>query len=157
MSEVSRRDDEIYADHIAGFTNKEIATRNNVDANEVGQVIHRFRTAVADTITGTDRAQLVALETQRLDALQARYWRTAMNGEIKDAEFVLKVMDRRAKMLGLDKPIDQAAVSRLVLIAGSTKDEFMEALREAQLSEQGAEFGEAPTDILEGELEEDTA
>ena len=37
MSEVSRRDDEIYADHIAGFTNKEIATRNNVDANEVGQ------------------------------------------------------------------------------------------------------------------------
>lgn len=79
-----------------------------------------------------------------------------MNGEIKDAEFVLKVMDRRAKMLGLDKPIDQAAVSRLVLIAGSTKDEFMEALREAQLSERSAEFGEAPTDILEGELEEDT-
>lgn len=44
------------------------------------------------------------LEGDRLDALHAAYWPAAMHGDVKAAEFVLKVSDRRSKLLGLDAP-----------------------------------------------------
>lgn len=45
---------------------------------------------------------LRALEVARLDALQAAYWDRAISGkDLRAAAFVLKILDRRAKMLGL--------------------------------------------------------
>lgn len=45
------------------------------------------------------------LELDRLDRLMAPYWGPATRqGDRKAAEFVLKVIDRRAKLLGLDAP-----------------------------------------------------
>lgn len=44
------------------------------------------------------------VESGRLDALQARYWPDALSGDIKAAEFVLKVSGQRAKLLGLNVP-----------------------------------------------------
>lgn len=148
-------DDDIYADYIAGFGLREISKRTSTDLATIKRVVSKTRDKAAKRLSALERKDLIALEAQRLDALQAKYWKTAMAGDIKDAEFVLKVMDRRAKMLELDKPVDQASVSRLVLISGATKSEFMDALREAQQGEKSAEFGRAPADILKGELEEE--
>lgn len=45
------------------------------------------------------------LELDRLDKIQRSYWRPAIvDGDKKAAELVLKIMDRRAKLLGLDAP-----------------------------------------------------
>jgi hypothetical protein len=45
------------------------------------------------------------MELDRLDRLQRAYWTDAIvNHDRRAAELVLKVMDRRAKLLGLDAP-----------------------------------------------------
>lgn len=45
------------------------------------------------------------IEVDRLDRLQRALWPAAMQGDDKAIGSVLKVMDRRAKLLGLDAPV----------------------------------------------------
>lgn len=49
-----------------------------------------------------DVEDLRALEYDRLEHLHAAHWEKAISGDIKSTEVVLKIMDRRAKLLGLD-------------------------------------------------------
>ena len=44
------------------------------------------------------------MELERLDEMQAVYWEPAIQGNMRAGEFVLRIMDRRAKFLGLDAP-----------------------------------------------------
>jgi hypothetical protein len=44
------------------------------------------------------------MELERLDEMQSVYWEPAIQGNMRAGEFVLKIMDRRAKFLGLDAP-----------------------------------------------------
>jgi len=48
------------------------------------------------------RATAINLEQQRLDALQAGIWPKAMAGDSRAVEVALKVLERRARLLGLD-------------------------------------------------------
>lgn len=43
-------------------------------------------------------------ETARLDRLQAGIWSDAVAGDLNAIEKILKIIDRRCKLLGLDKP-----------------------------------------------------
>lgn len=43
------------------------------------------------------------LELTRLDALQTALWEKAMNGDVKAALGVLRIIERRSRLLGLDK------------------------------------------------------
>lgn len=45
------------------------------------------------------------VESLRLDRLQAAAWPSAVKGELKAIDTVLKVIDRRAKLNGLDMPV----------------------------------------------------
>lgn len=45
---------------------------------------------------------LRALEAARLDALQLGHWKAAAAGDVAAATVVLKIMERRARLLGLD-------------------------------------------------------
>ena len=45
-----------------------------------------------------------ALELARLDALQVSLWAKAMAGEVKAANAVLRIIEQRSRLLGLDKP-----------------------------------------------------
>ncbi|RFU83593.1 hypothetical protein DY218_27175 [Streptomyces triticagri] len=51
-----------------------------------------------------DAEELVQVESLRLEHLQAALWPAALAGEIKAVEASLKIMDRRARLLGLDRP-----------------------------------------------------
>jgi hypothetical protein len=44
------------------------------------------------------------LELARLDALQVPLWEKAMNGDVKAAGMVLRIIEQRSRLLGLDKP-----------------------------------------------------
>ena len=44
-------------------------------------------------------------ELDRLERLQRSWWLPALSGDERAARVVLSVMDRRAKLLGLDAPI----------------------------------------------------
>lgn len=48
--------------------------------------------------------ELRVLETARLDALMMAIWADAMKGDVAKMDRVLKIMTRRATLLGLDAP-----------------------------------------------------
>ena len=55
-----------------------------------------------DDNVGFLRAENIRLEEQRLDALQDGIWDKALGGDARAVEVALKVLERRARMLGLD-------------------------------------------------------
>jgi len=57
--------------------------------------------ALRDNVTEAN-AEMWSLELARLDALQEALWAKALGGDVSTVDRVLKLMERRAKMLGLD-------------------------------------------------------
>jgi hypothetical protein len=55
-----------------------------------------------DENIGWRRAEAIRLEEQRLDELQEGIWDKALKGDARAVEVALKVLERRARMLGLD-------------------------------------------------------
>lgn len=72
------------------------------------------------------------LEVARLDALMHAYWTKALDGNLPAAEYVLKVMLRRAALLGLDAPrkVDITAMVRQVALEHGLDPD--EAIRHAE-------------------------
>jgi hypothetical protein len=140
-----KRDSRVYELRIQGLTFDAIA-------NEVGfsgpsgawQAYQRIRHEVI--FESIDDAR--QLELMRLDELQVAVWDRAINGELPAAHCVLKIMDRRAKLLGLDKPEKvevnkwdfnaedlDAEVQRIVDMINEREDQFMER-REAEVRKE---------------------
>ena len=51
---------------------------------------------------------LLRLELERLDSLQFAVWPQATSGDCRAIDRVLRIMERRAKLLGLDSPVKVA-------------------------------------------------
>ncbi len=64
------------------------------------------------------------LELDRLDTLQRTFWKAAVEGNPRAADFVLRVIDKRAKLLGLDAPLKVQA--EVVTYDGSDLDREVE-------------------------------
>jgi len=78
----------------------------SVIADEVG---YASRGAAYNAVmSGLDRTvaepteKMRKIELTRLDGLHAAYWILAIKGDIEAAKFVLKIQDRRARLMGLD-------------------------------------------------------
>lgn len=89
--------------------------------------------------------ELRELEVARLDALLLALWPQATRGDLGAIDRVLRLMERRAKLLGLDAPtqvnVTQAArqeVDRLVEAGVLDPSEAEAAVREAELILRGA-------------------
>lgn len=69
-------------------------------------VIKHLRTALADLAesTHTEAAEWRAMELERLDALHRAIWERALSGDLPTIDRVLRIMERRARMLALDGP-----------------------------------------------------
>ncbi|MTB04989.1 MAG: hypothetical protein F2933_03990 [Actinobacteria bacterium] len=52
-----------------------------------------------------DIAKLREVEVAHLEELSKKYFRAACAGDVKSGEMLLKLSERRAKLLGLDAPI----------------------------------------------------
>jgi hypothetical protein len=72
-----------------------------------------------------------ALELSRLDALQAAHWDRAVDGDTKAAEVVLNVIEKRCRLLGLDRP-GKAAAGAGSVIAPGHEETYAAVLAEAQ-------------------------
>lgn len=77
-----------------GYANRDAAWRDWRRALEL-----------ARTEASMELSEARAFELARLDAIDRIAWVQADGGELKALEVLLKVSDRRSKMLGLDKPI----------------------------------------------------
>ena len=86
--------------------------------------------------------ELRTLELARLDALLRAVWPKAMRGELTAVDRVLKIMERRANLLGLDAPVRVnigALVARAVAefgLSDAERRELEESVR-WYLAEQG--------------------
>lgn len=71
-----------------------------------------------------DQARLaLATELDRLDALQSRWWATALDGDVGAANVVLKIIAQRSRLLGLeDGDRRTGAATRTIVITGTTED-----------------------------------
>jgi hypothetical protein len=107
--------------HLTGYANGKTA---QVD-------VRKYITRTAVTMDIARKEEVLRLEMARLDALQDAYWASAISGDdVKAAEFVLKVMGHRAKLLGLELIAQgqDGMQSRTVVIQGDTQ-EFIRSLR----------------------------
>jgi hypothetical protein len=49
-----------------------------------------------------DAKEVLQLEIERLDAMLLAYWPGVMKGNVRSGEIVVRLMERRSKLLGLD-------------------------------------------------------
>ena len=100
-----------------GLGNQFLGHIRNVDA--VALVVRCFEDPDVAHVTAeldpTADSDVIDLELQRLDAMMAGIWNDAVSGKAHAIDRVLKIMERRAKLLNLDKGIDaQSVLSRLM-------------------------------------------
>jgi hypothetical protein len=136
---------QVYHLRLGGLSFEEIADRNNMTV-DMAMTLYRDRVMAAAKIFGTDDRQMIKqLELDRLDALQQSYWHDATEGDLKSAEFVLKIIGTRIKLEGMEQlsaatPSDVARV----LIVGGSQQEFVAALQQGRA--QHAMTSPAPED-----------
>lgn len=115
---------------LAGRTLQEIA--DELGYRSTTEVAHALTTNLrseAAYITEAGRAGMLQMELDRLDRLQARCWPSAMTGDPKSVEAVLKIMDRRIRITGLDS-VDTASQQRTVLVIGGSEQDYVQKLKE---------------------------
>ena len=86
----------------AGLTLDEIAIRVGYSSPAS---VHYALKRINERISREDVEEIRNLESERLDLLQAANWDNAMQGDVPAGALILRVMERRAKLLGLDMPI----------------------------------------------------
>lgn len=91
-----------------------------------------YQRALKRTLVETGAEEARQQELDRLDRLQRAVWPNALQGDLAAVNSVLRIMDRRARYLGLDAPIKHdltvetvdptsidAEVARLVRLLGT--------------------------------------
>ena len=144
-AEMRRRDARVYELRIQGNTLEQIASEVGYSGPSGAWQAHQ-RIKSEWIFESIEEAR--QLELMRLDELQVAVWDRAINGDLPAAHCVLKIMDRRAKLLGLDKPEKvevnkwdfnaedlDAEVQRIVTIMNEREDQFMER-REAEVRKE---------------------
>jgi hypothetical protein len=136
MAETSERRAQAIALRIAGLEWQEIANRlgyasRGAACTDVSRALESNRRE--------ERAQVEELrfvESQRLDRLQVAVWAQAIAGDPRAVEAALKVMDRRAKLFGLDasKQMEIAFTRRTEMEADAVADAVAAALDALELT-----------------------
>ena len=88
----------------AGATYSLIATQlGYADESGAFRAVHRALQALNEKIA-EDLTEMKRLELERLDRLMVTLWPKATQGHLASVDRVLRIMERRAKLLGLDAP-----------------------------------------------------
>jgi hypothetical protein len=89
----------------------------------------------------SQREELVGRELRKLDLLERRVFRDALNGDVKAVDRVLAIMKRRADMLGLDaaakvqveiSAVDEALAEIVQIVEGKVLGAEVAPLRRAE-------------------------
>jgi ribosomal protein S13 len=101
----------------------------------IATLYRNYTRVIAAEVGFEERDQLMAMEADRLDALQEAVWQDATNGDLKAVDAVLKIMNQRAKYFGLDQPSGADKATQMnVLVIGNDKEAFIEALRQGRVA-----------------------
>lgn len=128
---------------VKGMTYEEIARRLGCNPETARKDIER---ALAEVRAGysEDAREQLQMDLMRLDGLIRAYWKKAMQDkDVKAAELLLKTLDRRAKLLGLNAPTRVEAKHEL---SGLSDSELLSEAKKLGLAvglelEEGASGG----------------
>jgi hypothetical protein len=109
-----------------------------------------YHRALKRTLLDAGADEMRNVESDRLERLQRAAWPNAMAGETQAINAVIRIMERRARLLGLDAP-SKLQVEATVYDTGTIESEVakLQRLISADSSEQGLldeSTGEAGTD-----------
>jgi len=107
------RDDQIYRMRLLGSSPRVIADDFGISVAEVDAAVDGKMVKLNNGY----RLRAVALDLERLEAMQARFLRDALNGDLAAGHLCLKIAERRAAMLGTDAPVRVDAV-QLTQVSG---------------------------------------
>ena len=113
----------------SGMNLFEIAETLQMSEMTSNSAIKRGLSMAQATIGYAERRELLAIEVDRLDALQFALWDQAMSGDVRSVEAVLKVINQRARLLGLEDT-DTGSSSTTVVVAGN-REAYIAALEQA--------------------------
>lgn len=94
----------------SGLSYSEIAHRIGIGKTTAHRLIEDAIREASATINDEAR-EMKALELSRLDGMLAGLWTDARRGNVQAVDRVLKIMERRAKLLGLDAPVKVASTT----------------------------------------------
>lgn len=115
--EVLDRETQVIALRREGLTFDQIAQRVGY-ADKQGA--YAAYTRAVNRITAEDVHAIRMVEAERLDIATQSIWQNVLAGEIPAVNALLKIMDRRAKMFGLDMPV-KTQVEVVTYDAGNIK------------------------------------
>lgn len=116
---------------------------------DVAWVIDKLRQDVSESA-----ADVIAMENARLDALLAALWPQALRGNARSIEVALKIMERRAKMLGLDEAVKvdwRVEIGGLIAAGLVTRDEARNELGDELWAIVARHLGELEEGDIGGE------
>lgn len=117
---------------VAGHSWNEIASMTGYPSAGAAQVsVRAMRQRAALALSSERREEMLDLEMARLEELLKSAWPAAMSGDLKSAEFTLKVISQQSRMLGLEELSTRTKVegSKTIIIAG-TSNEYAAALKQ---------------------------
>lgn len=92
--------------HLAGANDAQIARQ--MGFTNAQQARASWERALADTVSPEDKNKVRRTEAARLDRMQAAWWNKAIDPASAEqavaSRMVLSIMERRARMLGIDAP-----------------------------------------------------
>lgn len=103
QDEITARRNQVATLRLAHLTQAEIAARVGVSVGTVNADLKAIREAWQER-SRTSIEEWVGEELAKLDRLERSLMPLALQGQATAADRVLSVMDRRAKLLGLNKP-----------------------------------------------------
>jgi heme oxygenase len=84
--------------------------------------------AAGAALSDERKEEILDLELARLDELQRAYYQSGIDGDLKAAEFVLKVMNHRAKLARLGE--EQVQTTQTVIVTDSNYLSALQGLAE---------------------------
>ena len=131
---LAERDARIFALKKAGVSSREIAKRFDMTTSAVSKAIQR-QLEKLNQESKLNYVEVLRMELERLDALQASIWpmtqnrkqanpdgsEVAIEPDLKAVQQVLSVMDRRAKLLGMDRMNVNVSLADAPSVAGQIK------------------------------------
>lgn len=119
-----------------------IAEELQVTESKARGLLDRAIQVASDLVSAHAKTQILAMELERLDALHEAHWTRATEGysgydkdgneveigpDVRAGEFILKVAQQRARLLGLEDA--NAGTTHTTVVVGGTSPEYIEALR----------------------------
>lgn len=101
------RRQEAFTLRMTGATYRAIGDRVGISPQACHGLIKR-ELAKLTKQTEQDATVLRALELERLDAMTQALWKTAMTGDCQAVDRLLRISERRSRLLGLDAPLKTA-------------------------------------------------